>query len=1141
MKLFYFLITCLFFNFAYSQSPGDTIVVQSFDYTMTTGANGALARSMMVPFPDNPGISYSKVLMLYNMRCRNGAVNTTGGNYVACGEWDYSCNSYIHDSTRVDSLLSSTNSHSITGFNGTSYQYSMTPLYDYYRHIQQNVTLNNIISENQALVGTGTQSINQAISSSTRNGKSVFLFTQTELINAGLTAGNIDALLVNVLNAGGDANYFRVRLKTTTDLTVDLTNLNLSGFSEVFYANTNFTNGSNRIQFYTPFAWNGTDNILVEFSLTNPDSNTIIDIEGSAIMNMGAYTNNDRYTHFNGSNYIETDSYKGISGNTNRTVEAWIKTEIGAIDDEICSWGTNSSGEKWVTRINGDGTVRAEVNGGFKYGTTPVNDGAWHHVAFVLTGNNITDCIFYVDGQLEGTGGSQSLSVNTNTNGINLRISRGVNDRYFNGIIDELRLWSTIVSQSDIVDWSQQKLNTSHPNYANLEMYFPLNEGQGITVNDASTNNRNAEIKNGEIWEIPTGIDLFKDFQALNTRPNITFAQGTYNLTIANDTIIDSIQQVSNLVTEFQINSNAGTIIDDDIVAISNNNYWEAAYTYLYDENGLKLDSTFIIADGTINVGSLDYYRRMPMKFEIISFVTPYGVNLNMGIDGKTWQVDLTDFTPVLKGDKLMTIERGGQWNEDLDIKFLFIVGTPPRDVIDVQQIWRNDYKSYTAIQANTSFEPRDILMNPNASAYKLKSVITGHGQEGEFIARNHYFNIDGGANEFEWTVWTECAENPIFPQGGTWIYDRAGWCPGKPSDLEEYDLTPYVTPGQTHNIDYGIASASGTSNYIVNNQLVSYGAPNFNLDAAVVDIIDPSSYIEYKRFNFICANPTIVIQNTGSTALTSLTIEYWINNASSPETYTWTGNLAFLEKAEVDLPSPASLWQSANPTDNKFNVSIKNPNAGNDEFAYNNTYQSKFDLVDVLPEAFFLNFKTNNAAYENKIELFDDAGNLLFTRSGMSANTTYKDTFELYSGCYTLLITDTDGDGINFWANSDGNGAAYLKEVGGFTLKSFNGDFGGSIIYNFSVDSPLSYEQLYNNNKVELYPNPTKSEFYLNAPGINKADILIHNGLGQIFQLPFENLDNVLHFDTQTLAPGMYIVRIKYEGETITKKLIIQ
>ncbi|MFD1552199.1 hypothetical protein DNU06_00115 [Putridiphycobacter roseus] len=1142
MKIFSLLLTTLFIHFAYSQSPGDTIVVQSFDYTMTTGANGGLARAMMVPFPDNPGISYSKVLMLYNMRCRNGAVNTTGGNYVACGEWDYSCNSYIHDSTRVDSIPSTTASHKITGYNGTSYNYSTTPIYNYYLHIQQAVILNNIVSENQAIIGTGTQNMNEALPTASRNAKSVFLFTQSELSNAGLTAGNIDALLLNVLNAGGDANYFRVRLKETSDLTVDLTNLNLNGFSEVFYANTNFTNGQNRIQFYTPFTWNGTDNLLVEFSFTNPNTNTTIEIEGSNILNMGAFSSNDSYTHFNGSNYIEADTYKGISGNTNRTIEAWIKADAGSNSGEICSWGTDVSGEKWVTRINGDGTLRAEINGGFKYGTTLINDGQWHHIAIVLNGNNVTDCSFYVDGQLESTGGSQSLSVNTDTNdGIKMRISRGVNNRYFDGIIDELRLWGTNLSATEISNWSKQKLNPTHPNYADLETYLPLNEGQGTTINDLSTHSRNGEIINGEIWEMPNGLALFKDFQALTARPNLTFAQGTYNLTISNDSIVDSIQQVSNLVNEYQINSNAGTILNDEIATASSNYYWEASYSYFFDENGVKTDSTIVTPNGTINISDLDYFQRMPMRFEIISFVTPYGVNLNLGATGKTWQVDLTDYMPVLKGDKLMTIERGGQWNEDLDIKFLFIVGTPPRDIVDVQQIWRNDYKSYTSIMDNSSFEPRDVLMNPAASAYKLKSVITGHGQEGEFIPRDHFYNIDGGANEFQWTVWTACAENPIYPQGGTWIYDRAGWCPGKPSDLEEYDLTPFVTPGQTHTIDYGIITATGTSNYIVNNQLVSYGAPNFSLDAALVDILDPSSYVEYERFNSICANPTVVIQNTGSTALTSLTIEYWINSSSTLETFTWTGNLAFLEKAEVDLPSPGSLWQSANPTNNKFNVTIKNPNGGTDEFIHNNTYQSEFNLVDILPEAFYLNFKTNNAPHESKIELFDDAGNVIFTRTGMSSNTTYKDTFELYAGCYTLLISDSDGDGINFWANSDGSGSAFIKEVGGFTLKSFNGDFGGSIIYNFSVDSPLSYDQLYNNSQVELFPNPAQAFFTLSADNIDPSQISIHNGLGQNFQLPIEKSNNQLHINTQDLAPGLYIVNIKYEGETITKRLIIQ
>ena len=43
--------------------------------------------------------------MSYSMRCKDGQVNQSGGNNVACGEWDYSCHTYIHDSTRIDSIL----------------------------------------------------------------------------------------------------------------------------------------------------------------------------------------------------------------------------------------------------------------------------------------------------------------------------------------------------------------------------------------------------------------------------------------------------------------------------------------------------------------------------------------------------------------------------------------------------------------------------------------------------------------------------------------------------------------------------------------------------------------------------------------------------------------------------------------------------------------------------------------------------------------------------------------------------------------------------------------------------------------------------------------------------------------------------
>ena len=59
-----------------------------------------------------------------------------------------------------------------------------------------------------------------------------------------------------------------------------------------------------------------------------------------------------------------------------------------------------------------------------------------------------------------------------------------------------------------------------------------------------------------------------------------------------------------------------------------------------------------------------------------------------------------------------------------MDIKFLFIVGTPPRDVVDMQQIWRPQSKGYSSIMNNSAFEPRSVIMNPNASSFKLKALL---------------------------------------------------------------------------------------------------------------------------------------------------------------------------------------------------------------------------------------------------------------------------------------------------------------------------------------------------------------------------------------------------------------------------------
>lgn len=734
--LFNLIICTSFFLQISAQNPGDTIIVQTFDYNMTYGnAWDGTVRDTTAYFPNNPNLTFEKIIMAYSMRCRNGQVNTSGGNSVGCGEWDYSCHTYIHDSTRIDSILHKTSSHSIIGFNGSNYTYTTSPVY----------------------------------------------------------------------------NYF------------------------------------------------------------------------------------------------------------------WVSDSIG-----------------------------------------------------------------------------------------------------------------------------------------NLH--------------------------------------------------------------------IDSILSSSDTIVSFGIIEFPGTLNSDIVDTISSIIAWEP-YSYTYDTLGNIINIDTLSIDGTINISELVYYKRYPMAFQIMSFVTPYGISLDLGPDGKTWYFDLTDYIPIFKGPKRITVSGGGQWQEDMDIKFYFIVGTPARDVIDIQQIWRPQSKAYTSIIANDSFEPRDILMNPNADSYKLKTTITGHGQEGEFIPQNHTINIDGGAIEYTWPVWTECAENPVFPQGGTWIYDRAGWCPGQASDIQEYDITQLVNPGQVHNIDYGLISATGSSNYWVSSQLVSYGDANHSLDAAIIDIISPTNKILHLRRNPLCAKPKIKIQNTGSVPLTSLQINYWINNASVPETYVWNGNLDFLETEVVTLPDPNSLWSSIATDNNTFNVNIISPNNSSDEYFFNNSMSSIFESAPVYPGTFTLWFQTNNGVInstsqisESSWEFFDNNGNSIYASGNLPPNTQFRDTLTFNNGCYIFKVTDTDDDGLDFWANNDGGGMTRFREIGGGWLKNFDGDFGRSIYHEFRVEETSSLSE--KNNSIQIFPNPAKNEITVLGNLKPLSKIILTDNLGRVVNITHINNNSISHkIDISNLSNGIYFI----------------
>ena len=145
--------------------------------------------------------------------------------------------------------------------------------------------------------------------------------------------------------------------------------------------------------------------------------------------------------------------------------------------------------------------------------------------------------------------------------------------------------------------------------------------------------------------------------------------------------------------------------------------------------------------------------------------------------------------------------------------------------------------------------------------------MITGHGQEGEFIPRMHHVTVDD--TRYEWQVYKICSTNPLYPQGGTWVYDRSGWCPGAPPLETEYDLTNILAGHDSALFDYGVdlsGQAGGDSRYDPSNQVVSYGPPNFTVNAGIVGIERPSDRIAFGRINPACDLPIVVTcRNNGS------------------------------------------------------------------------------------------------------------------------------------------------------------------------------------------------------------------------------------------------------------------------------------
>lgn len=338
-----------------------------------------------------------------------------------------------------------------------------------------------------------------------------------------------------------------------------------------------------------------------------------------------------------------------------------------------------------------------------------------------------------------------------------------------------------------------------------------------------------------------------------------------------------------------------------------------------------------------------------------------------------------------------------------------------------------------------------------------------------------------------------------------------------------------YTIPSDYNGIDVVLPDLNVIAFITETQQEIISGAeytPTFNgleysNDAAIMGLGD--------NLNDNCgetASPSVVVQNYGFDPITSLSIEYSINNGSS-ETYSWAGSLESLRSTTIELPS---IGYSPSDT-NSVNIILSD-----DENNENNSSIFYFDQSTSYDTSLVtLNLVTDNYGVETTWALTDSSGYIVAEGGGYSNNSTTSLEIEIPSSdeCYTFTINDAYGDGI---CCAYGTGSYSITDDSGNVIFS-GGQFGSTEATTFRVGESLGLNSFIDEN-LKIFPNPSNGIFTIKTT-ITNSSYKIYNLIGQTIKSGFIN-NGENSIDIRNSVDGVYFITIEStNGEKIGYKLI--
>ncbi len=344
------------------------------------------------------------------------------------------------------------------------------------------------------------------------------------------------------------------------------------------------------------------------------------------------------YIEFDGSTgYVEIpgDPSNNFGTNDAFTFEAWIKISSGPSNngDKTHIFGRTWS-EFYLLNDNGNiklqGRYRVEYHGNWPIVTSSssLSLDTWYHVAYSYSRANGALSI-HLNGQLDGNTYSSSLITGGGyTTGLGARIDNGNVSGFFNGSIDEARIWNVQRTTQEI---NSNKSSTQSQN-SNLVLYYNLDDGPGSSVIDSSGNNLTGTASGTYQW----------------SRPTVTLTDTNSDNIVSSSEVVTITATFSESMAATPTLSLSGIITNTEMTATASASIWTYAWTV-----STTVTSTTATVSGTDLAGNA-YVGSESITFTVDDSAYVYldsnGVTIkatNAAVVGRSYSVSGTMYTVV--------------------------------------------------------------------------------------------------------------------------------------------------------------------------------------------------------------------------------------------------------------------------------------------------------------------------------------------------------------------------------------------------------------------------------------------------------------------------------------------------------------